>query len=242
MDPVKRKVISELFFAPSVVLPIVAGVSSAMLSWAAGGVNALSAAAVAGILGGLGWMATRMIFRVEQITEDVMNVQAQKERQAEDAKLDELKRELQADGDPRTQDYLTLLRSLRDNFFTSCQQSGMLQRSSHIRAQVDELFQVCVEQLAGSLQLYRLASQLTGPARHKILADRARMLEEVNHTIENLRSVISEFQVMTQGNKRADLSTLRQELELSLRTAKRTEQRMRELETDTTSESSLREP
>ncbi len=54
MDPVKKKVISELFFAPSVVLPIVAGISAGLLSWAGGGINYLSGAAIVGILGGLG--------------------------------------------------------------------------------------------------------------------------------------------------------------------------------------------
>ena len=60
MDPVKRKVISELFLAPSVLLPIVGGISAGLLSWAMGGIGLLTLAAAAGILGGLGWMMTRI--------------------------------------------------------------------------------------------------------------------------------------------------------------------------------------
>ncbi len=72
VDPVKRKVISELFFAPSVLLPIVGGISAGMLSWALDGNGGLTLAAGLGVLGGLGWMMTRIIFQIESITEDAM--------------------------------------------------------------------------------------------------------------------------------------------------------------------------
>src|SRR5689334_21101334 len=119
VDPVKRKVISELFFAPSVVVPIVAGISAGLLSWAADGISALSLAAAVGILGGLGWMATRVIFNVEQITEEAMKLQASQHDKALARELDQLRTELEGDGDVRTQDHLTLLRSLRDDFYTA---------------------------------------------------------------------------------------------------------------------------
>ncbi len=122
LDPVKRKVISELFFAPSVVLPIVAGISAGLLSWAGGGVNYLSAAAMLGVLGGIGWMATRIIFKVEEITDAAMKLHESQRKQATEEELDELERQLRQDGDPRTQDYLTLLRSLRDDFHRTSSQ------------------------------------------------------------------------------------------------------------------------
>ncbi len=70
-------------------------------------------------MGGIGWMATRVIFQVEKITEEALQIQLRHQVDRENATLDQLYRELVADGDPRTQDYLTLLRSCREDFLAS---------------------------------------------------------------------------------------------------------------------------
>lgn len=230
MDPVKRKVISEIFFAQSVVLPIVGGISAALLSWAAGGANYLNAAAVIGILGGLGWMATRFIFKVEQITEQALRVQLKKQIDAENKQFEQLMQELVNDGDPRTQDYLTLLRSLRDDFWTESNRPGIQQRSSQLRSQIGQVFDAAVSHLRDSLRLIRLASSLAGDARRKVMADREELLVEVSQTIDQMRQTIKEFREITKDEGRTNLTTLREELEASIRVAKRTEEVMREME------------
>lgn len=230
MDPVKRKVISEIFFAQSVVLPIVGGVSAALLSWAVGGANYLNAAAVVGILGGLGWMATRFIFKVEQITEEALRVQLKKHVDQENKQLEHLMQELVNDGDPRTQDYLTLLRSLRDDFWTASNRPGIQQRSAQLRSQIGRVFDAAVSHLRESLQQIQLARNLTGDARRKIMAEREELLAEVSQTIDQMRQTIREFREITQDKGQTNLTTLREELEESIRIAKRTEEVMREIE------------
>lgn len=230
MDPVKRKVISELFFAPSVVLPFVGGISAGLFSWAGGGIAVLSMAAAVGVLGGVGWMATRVIFMVEQITEAAMKLQEEQHVQASNQKLDQLKRQLEADGDACTQDYLTLLRSLRDDFSAASNRPGVRGRSSQLRDQVNEVFEAAVGQLSETLQISRLAASLSGEARRKVLEDRQKLLKEIGQTVDYLRNTVNEFQVITHGDARPDLTALREELEASMRVAKRTEERMREME------------
>jgi hypothetical protein len=230
VDPVKRKVISELFFAPSVVLPFVGGISAGLLSWAAGGIDAFTAAAAIGILGGVGWMATRVIFMVEQITDAAMKLQVEQQVKASNERLDQLKRELETDGDSRTQEYLTLLRSLRDDFLAASNRSGVQQRSSQLRERVNEVFEAAVAQLRETLEIARLAESLTGDARRRVLADREKLINEVGKTVDHLRTTIHEFHLLTQGDQRPDLTALREELEASMRVAKRTEERLREIE------------
>lgn len=230
LDPVKRKVISELFFAPSVVLPIVAGISAGLLSWAGGGVNYLSAAAVLGVLGGLGWMATRIIFKVEEITEAAMKLYESQRKQATETELDELANQLRQDGDARTQDYLTLLRSLREDFLQTSSQPGVQGRSSQLRDRVNEVFSAAVMRLRETVALAALMRKLDGPARRKIQAERDQLVDEIVRTVDQLRSTVREFEGMIQADNKADLTTLREELETSLDVAKRTEQRMRELD------------
>ena len=230
MDPVKRKVISELFFAPSVVLPIVGGISAALLSWAAGGVDVLNLAGLAGVLGGIGWMCTRVIFKVETITEEALKLQLQQRIDAENAQLDQLMCQLRDDGDARTQDYLTLLRSLRDDFWEFSSRPGVHQRATMLREKVGDVFDATVAQLRDSLRLARLAENLTGVARQQVIKQREDALREISQTIDHLRTTLDQFREMAPDQPRINLSSMREELEASIRVAKRTEQRMREME------------
>ncbi len=230
MDPVKRKVISELFFAPSVVLPIVGGLSAALLSWAGNGVDALTAVAAVGILGGIGWMATRVIFQVEKLTEEALQIQLRHQVDRENATLDQLYRELVADGDPRTQDYLTLLRSCREDFWQASNQPGIQQRSAMVRMRVEEVFNGAVESLRETLRLLRQANSVTGELRKKILSEREELMQELSKTVESLRESVAEFRSLAGGTHRTNVTSIREELEASIEAAKRTEQRMREWE------------
>lgn len=242
MDPVKRKVISELFFAPSVLLPIVGGLSAGMLSWAMGGNGSLTLAAVAGVLGGLGWMMTRIIFKVESITEDAMRFEQEQAIKAENEQLDKLMQQLAADHDERTQDYLILLRSLRDDFQVHTSQPGVQMRSAKIREQVGAIFNAAVEQLGNAYKLWELSENLGGDARRKVLANREQVLHEVSTTVDRLQVAVTQIKEMISQDKKVDLASMREELEATMRIARRTEEKMREIENSTSiNDSSNRE-
>ena len=223
MDPIKRKVISELFFAPSVLVPIVGGISAGILSWAAGGITALTAAAAIGVLGGIGWMATRIIFQVEAITESALKAQRHHEIEEKNRRLDELAHQLRSDGDRRTQDYLTLLRSLRDEFENEVHRAA-------VREQVNEVFDAAVDQLKEAYHLSQLAEKLSGPARKKIVDNREQVLQEIAETIAHVHTAADQLRQLGKSEDKTDMATLREELALTMQVAKRTEQRMRELD------------
>ena len=235
MDPVKRKVISELFLAPSVLLPIVGGISAGLLSWAMGGIGLLTLAAAAGILGGLGWMMTRIIFKVESITEDAMRFEQEQRIQAENEQLDRLMQQLKSDSDERTQDYLILLRSLRDDFQMQTSQPGVQMRSARVREQVSAIFNAAVEQLGNSYKLWQLSESLGGEARRKVLANREQVLQEVSTTVDRLQVAVTQIKDLISQDKKVDLASMREELEATMRIARRTEEKMREIENSTSS-------
>lgn len=235
MDPVKRKVISELFLAPSVLLPIVGGISAGLLSWAMGGIGLLTLAAAAGILGGLGWMMTRIIFKVESITEDAMRFEQEQRIKAENEQLDRLMQQLKSDSDERTQDYLILLRSLRDDFQMQTSQPGVQMRSARVREQVSAIFNAAVEQLGNSYKLWQLSESLGGEARRKVLANREQVLQEVSTTVDRLQVAVTQIKDLISQDKKVDLASMREELEATMRIARRTEEKMREIENSTSS-------
>jgi paraquat-inducible protein B len=229
VDSVKRKVISELFLAPSVVLPIVGGISAGMLSWASGN-SYLAGAAMVGILGGVGWMITRMIFKVEDITENVMQAELDKRLRDEEATLDLLARQLRTDRDHRTQDYLTLLRSLRGEFEKVAKQPGVQIRSARVREQVSLVFSAAVDQLRQSFQMWELSENLVGEARNQILGRREQVLNEIGITVERLEATVERYKQLIKTDQKVDLAQMREELEATMRIAQRTEERMREIE------------
>lgn len=230
MDPVKRKVISELFFAPSVVLPIVGGISAGLLSWASGGSSYLTGAAIVGVLGGMGWMFTRMIFKVEDITAQALEAEQQKILDEENRRLDELASKLRTDRDHRTQDYLTLLRSLRREFEDAASQSGAQFQSARLREKIGQVLRAAVDQLNQSFRLWELSENLVGDARKKVLANREQVLSEIEETVDRLRTTASQIKTVIDGDDKVDLATMREELEATIRIAKRTEERMRDIE------------
>lgn len=230
MDSVKRKVISELFFAPSVVLPIVGGLSAGLLSWATGGNLYLTGAAMAGVFGGFGWMLTRMIYKVEDITEQAMQAQLDKELREENSQLDTLAAQLRTDRDHRTQDQLTLLRSLRKDFEEAASQPGNQFKSARIREQVGHVFGAAVDQLRQSFKLWELSENLVGDARQRVLDNREQVLQEIDATVDRLEATVKQFEELVKKDQQVDLASMREELEATMRVAKRTEERMRELE------------
>lgn len=242
MDPVKRKVISELFFAPSVMLPIVGGISAGMLSWAMNGNSSLTLAAGLGILSGIGWMMTRILFKIESITEDAMRFVQEQASKSESLQLDQFMQQLATTGDDRTQDYFTLLRSVRNDFQETASQPGVQMRSARVREQVDSIFDATVEQLRHSHKLWELSRSLNSDARRTVLASREAVLKEIGETVERLNATVMQFKDLVRKDKKVDLASMRTELEATMRVAQRTEERMREIENSTSAnDTSIRE-
>jgi paraquat-inducible protein B len=202
----------------------------------------LTLVAGASLLGGVGWMMTRMIFKVESITEQVMQAELDERLRREQRELDELAEKLRSDRDHRTQDYLTLLRSVRGDFEEAAGRPGIQFRSAKICEQVSLVFKAAVRQLELSYDRWELAENLVGSARQKVLDEREHVLAEVEETIDRLKSTVRQFQEIVKSEDNVDLASMREELETTMRIAKRTEERMREIENPSAaSESFIRE-
>lgn len=226
MDKVQRKVLLDLFASPWSVIPIAAGLSAWMLSWAIDGSAAMNLGGLIGVVGGIGVMATRLIFGLEQITEDAFLFLNNQQKLEQEQKLDELTRRLTGDDDPNTQTYLSDLRTLYNSFVEDVEKGKMKAGTRPVLDQVHRLFQAAVKHLEYSYELWSRASQLRGPARDKLLNERRKVIDEVGETIEHLGTTIQQFHAFRIESSDSELSKLRQELDATMQVARRAEQRV----------------
>jgi len=241
LDDLRKRIINELFVAPSVVLPMVGGVTAWLLSWAAGGIDWLNGAGLVGVLVGVGWFATRFIFQMDAISEKVLRDQVAEQIQKEESILDALASRLLADRDARTENYLMLLRANRAELERIAQTPGIQIRSMEIVKQARQLFWAAIEQLEQSLQTYHLAQRLSGQEKQRVLEQREGFLREASESAEHLQNAVQTFRIFVDRHQERDMDTLQKELSESLLAAKRSEERMRELERVPDYESFLRE-
>ena len=209
---------------------MVGGASAWLISWAVGGTAVLNIAGLALVLGGVGWLATRVIFLMEDVAAKILRDDAEKVIKVEEEKLDQLQFRLRSDRDYRTKDYLTLLRTCRSEFEEFAKRPGIVIQSQEIVKQVRQLFWSATEQLEQSLKLHALAERLSGAEKKKIQEQRENTLEEIRESVEHMQSAVQHYQELMNKEQQSDLGSLRDELDASLRVAKRTEERMRELE------------
>lgn len=212
------------------VLPVVGGASAWLLSWAGGGNDWLNLAGLVGVLGGVGWFATRFIFQLDGISEKAMQDLAEEALQKEEKHLNELQKRLANDRDPRTEQYLILLRENRTELERIARTPGIELRSLEIVKQARQLFWAASDQLDQSMKMYELAQNLNGAEKQGVLAQRERCLEEARESSEHLSDAIATFRQFADKTLERDMDTLQLELAESIRAAKRSEERMRELQ------------
>lgn len=230
MEALRKRILREIFIAPSVVLPVVGGASAWLLSWAGGGNDWLNLAGLVGVLGGVGWFATRFIFQLDGISEKAMQDLAEEALQKEEKHLNELQKRLANDRDPRTEQYLILLRENRTELERIARTPGIELRSLEIVKQARQLFWAASDQLDQSMKMYELAQKLNGAEKQGVLAQRERCLEEARESSEHLSDAIATFRQFADKTLERDMDTLQLELAESIRAAKRSEERMRELQ------------
>ena len=231
MEELRKRILREIFVAPSVVLPIVGGASAWLLSWAGGGgSDMLNLVGLAGVLGGIGWFATRFIFQLDSISEKAMQDLAKEAFQNEENHLNELQKRLATDKDPRTEQYLILLRENRAELEKLAQTPGIQIRSLEILKQARQLFWAATDQLDQSLKMYQLAQKLSGEQKQGVLAQREHCLSEARESAEHLRDAIATFRQFTDKNLQRDMDSLQLDLAESIQAAKRSEERLRDLQ------------
>lgn len=228
-DAVRRKVLLDIFAAPTSLLPVAGGLTALMASWATGGDATMTFAGIAGVLSGIGILASRLILGLDKLTENAYDYYVDRQRHEQEANLQRLDQQLEADNDPRTQNCLRELRHLYARLKSKVDSGRITPAAYDVIEGVDNMFSVCVKQLEHSLELWETAKTMRGPARDSMVAQREELVREICDTVIHLGNTVEQFHLVTTKKNREDLARLRAELDESLEIARRVEERKAEL-------------
>lgn len=226
MDDVRKKVLLDIFASPLTLFPVAGGMTSLLYSWAVGGSLPANLVGVAAILGGVGMLATRLIVGLESITERAYKYLQDKQRRLQEESLDALDERLTTDDDPRPEANLRQLRQLYTNFHDGLRQRKISSANQVLVETVERLFGACVAQIERSHELWEQTKGLKGEARKRLRDEREKVVGDVAQTIEHLGLTVERYQALATERNHSELARLREELDESIRVARRTEERI----------------
>ena len=230
---VRKQVFVRHLGSPLVLAPLLLGMTSLTAAWAFDWKTASIAtfAGVAGLLASGGIFLTRLILGGEQTAANVIREMEAETIARDEERLDRLEQALESsDNDPRPEKALRDLRALVDALKESAQnpKSHHLATLVEIHAQVNELFEHCVELLEQTIQLWQTAASLNTPAaQHPILQQRERLIEEIQQSVEQVSHTLVGLKQLSGTEISSDrLKQMRAELDQSLNVARNVEARV----------------
>jgi hypothetical protein len=226
-EDIRKKVFLDVFVSKSTLLPIIAGGSIAMVSWAAD-LYPLAFLGFAGGLIGVGIFATKVIFGLDKITENAYNyLQESKKAELED-KLDKLEGDLYGED----ADQLKILRQTYSRHKEQLER-GDIVRNDELEEKLEKLFNCCTEQLQQATELYNTAQGVGKKAKKGVLDKREQVLTEIKESIQCFNTIIEGIVGINTEKSTKELSDLRNDVQSTFEVVKRSEERITELEQET---------
>jgi hypothetical protein len=246
MDKVRKKIIVDLFSAPSVLVPFYLGSTSLIVGWAMG-IGLAVFAGLAGLVGAAGILTTRLIFGLDQIAKDAYDFQNTEKQKAEEMRLQVLERRLR--NYERATRCVQDIRTLRQEFMRDLEE-GKLSAGAHAATdKINAVLEACVRQLEiiaetappggplnpilkptdRSKDASTRAKKVIGALKQHV-SQTDKSVEEVEQTIAHTRRVVEEFKIYSHDKTKTNLSTLRGELDQALRVARSVDEKLSSLD------------
>ena len=238
----RKKFLLHLIGNSYVIFPFAAGVSLAFAAWVlnlAPGILYFFASAVLGILVPIGAIITKWTSGTDDIAKQVHDELLNEVNLKQEAELNLLHQQLEADGDVRTETMLQELRALHQSFQEEARNGAWmgalpLTVSAEITDKVSELFAQAVQCLKDTLKMHEKArdAQLGTTVKNVLARHREQQIADVQQTIEQLSHLYARVLTLGPESNETELSRLRTELDESLAFAKKVEGQLRALSPD----------
>lgn len=223
----RKQAIVDAFSKIDTSIPIVLGAVAliAIVVLSAGPI--LAVLALIALLYGLGRFVWRCLSGMRQVTGRFQQMFESHATQQQ-RKLAALEANLRLDRDNRTQELLASLVQLRRSLEQDLQDGKFSVLTGDVLRHIDQMFNVCVEHLEMTFQLWQAAQ---GDPRYSSqkLQQREVLIVEVEASVKQLQTILDHLHQRAAGSKTSELRRLRAELDQTIRIARRVEQRTDEL-------------
>lgn len=224
-DEIKNRVLLDLFATPSTMVPFFGGLTMLILAWVMGWGIMLGASVISTCLG-VGIFLTKFIFGLDKITQAAYQYEIDKKEQQLNKELDELDSKLRQDRDPRPENCLRRLRVLNKKVRDRLKINPV---GSELIENFDRLFQICISKIKETDEMWRDSRNLGDSTKKKVMREREKIVEEIEDVTSQLDHTVEQFQVIEIKKNDGEISELRKELEQTLLVAKKTEERLANL-------------
>lgn len=230
----KKEIVKRLLLEPVdwvSLTPLILGATLGLGAWAISLESGLAiAVSVILLLLSVGIYLNRLIFGWNENYERIVREWRASVERERDRKLDQLYRDLQTDGDPRTETLLKDLRTLTSTLMSE-QDNHLASGAFGILSDVDKLFTRCVGYLEESLKLWRTAEAVERKnIADELLAQRKVLIDEVEKSLDRLGDVLGGIKKAALSRDGEELNQLREELKSRLKIAEEVENRIRRMQ------------
>jgi hypothetical protein len=229
LDQVKRKVTLDLLLSPYSLVPAVIGATAMIATWANDGPAWLAFAGISGVIAGIGILVSRYMLSLDNLMQKAWENTRNEEKKKKDEQILALHDLLISDHDARVTTALRELVSAFAAFHKNINQKDInVPTKSTLVEKVNSLFDACLKQLERTHDLCQQQKQLSGNAKKTIRDQRDQIIADVQASIVSMGGTLDEcIQIAT--NSEGNTSELRNELETSMKVARRTDERMSQL-------------
>lgn len=210
------------------------------LTWSEAGPVLVFGGIVAALIS-VGMFGHRALTKVETLTEREARAIAQNQLDVRNRLLDDLHRKLSADDDPRPESLLSDLRVMMNQFAQEHKigekaigsaPAGVTRQIVEVNSKSERLFISCIQSIERTHQLWQMAQRMsTATARQATLERREKLITEVEASVRHLGKIFDGVHSLGLARDDVDeMARIRSELDQSLETARRVEERMRMLD------------
>lgn len=235
IDQIKQKILLDLFITPWSLFPFIGGVSLLILAWATKVYGLLAFGGFLGVVFGIGTALTNCVFNLDKFSMQAVEYLKNAKMLEREKRLNLLANKLAKTREQKDDNCLDALRSMYSKFLVDLE-DGKLDVYPEMIAQVEQIFEECINTLEHSYELYKTVKTMPRGQKQAIHDKRKELLDEVDASVELLSDMMVKIRTMNTQEKSIRLSKMREELEMQLRAAENTNNKMIELEHGNSSE------
>ena len=235
----RKKFLLHLLGNAYVIFPFAAGCSIAFASWIFNlepKILYLFGSAILSILVPIGTLISKWATGTDDIAKQVHSEILQEVQHKQEAELNALHEQLEADGDARTETMLGELRALHASFQEEAGGDGWMGTlpitvRADITDKVSELFTQAVQCLKDTLKMHQksVGTQLGTTVKSVLHQHREQQIKDVQQTIVQLSHLYARVLTLNPESDETELTRLRAELDESLTFAKQVDAKIRAL-------------